>query len=339
MTGIFTYKSFSLRDTPALDGKVAVVTGGQAGIGKEICTQLLFHGIEKIFILARSRTKFDAALEEWRERDGINLGLTSDNKDPVKLHFISCDLGDICAVREAADQIKQDTDRLDLVICNAGLGIAPQYSLSPQSIESVFATNCVGHHVLIMTLLPLMKTTTIKYSTDARVVVTSSSLHLMCRRLDLDLLTSPTRTKPSMYDGIWRYARSKLGNILFTRELSRRLLSDPDPGSKNIYVNSFFPGNIATEQMDSWQLYFGSLIGRMIKWFFSVFGQSLEDGAATALYLAASKEIVAGEGVRGQYFIPIAKTSRTSSISQDVQLAKDLWDWIDGQAEETLGGE
>jgi NAD(P)-dependent dehydrogenase (short-subunit alcohol dehydrogenase family) len=78
------------------------------------------HGIEKIFILARSRTKFDAALEEWRERDGINLGLTSDNKDPVKLHFISCDLGDICAVREAADQIKQDTDRLDLVICNAG---------------------------------------------------------------------------------------------------------------------------------------------------------------------------------------------------------------------------
>ena len=125
--------------------------------------------------------------------------------------------------------------------------------------------------------------------------------------------------------GIWRYARSKLGNILFTRELSRRLLSDPDPGSKNIYVNSFFPGNIATDQMDAWQQYFGSLIGRMIKWGFSVFGQTLEDAAATALYLAASTEITDGEGVRGQYFIPIAKRCGTSSISQDVQLAKDLW--------------
>ena len=80
------------------------------------------HGIEKIFILARSRTKFDAALEEWRERDGINLDTTTNNdkQDPVKLHFISCDLGDIRAVRDAADQIKQDTDRLDFVICNAG---------------------------------------------------------------------------------------------------------------------------------------------------------------------------------------------------------------------------
>ena len=203
--------------------------------------------------------------------------------------------------------------------------MAPQYKLSPQAIESVFATNCVGHHVLVMTLLPLLKTTTIKYSTDGRVIVTSSSLHQLCRRLDLGLLTSPTRTKPSIYDGIWRYARSKLGNILFTRELSRRLLSDPDPGSKNIYVNSFFPGNIATDQMDAWQQYFGSLIGRMIKWGFSVFGQTLEDAAATALYLAASTEITDGEGVRGQYFIPIAKRCGTSSISQDVQLAKDLW--------------
>lgn len=173
-------------------------------------------------------------------------------------------------------------------------------------------------------LLPLLKETTVRYKTDARVVVTSSFMHAVCRHLDLYLLTAPTRFKPACYDGIWRYGRSKLGNILFTRELSRRLLSAPDEGSKNIYANAFFPGNIATEQVSVWREYFGRFGAWAMGKLLSVMGQNTTDGAATGVYLAASKKIP-DEDIRGEYFIPIAKRDDTSSIAKNMRLARQLW--------------
>ncbi|CDM26931.1 NAD(P)-binding domain [Penicillium roqueforti FM164] len=117
-----------------------------------------------------------------------------------------------------------------------------------QNIERVFATNCAGHQVLATLLLPLLKNS-VTPSNDVRIVVTSSSFHCWCQKLDLDLLFSSSRVKwPALYDGVWRYGRSKLGNILFAKELSRRLQEDQDLASQQIYVNSFFPGNIVTDQ-------------------------------------------------------------------------------------------
>jgi NAD(P)-dependent dehydrogenase (short-subunit alcohol dehydrogenase family) len=152
-------------------------------------------------------------------------------------------------------------------------------------------------------------------------------MHRLCKELDLDALKSPTPTKPIFYDGIWRYSRSKLGDILFTRELSRRLLAEAgsDPSSRRIYVNTFFPGNIATEQMDVWNDYFGAVFGRLFKLFFSLFGQSPTDGAATAVYLATSPEVTKGDGMRGEYFIPIATKDRTTAIAEDMTLARAAW--------------
>lgn len=162
-------------------------------------------------------------------------------------------------------------------------------------------------------------------SSDVRIIVTSSSFHYWCQRLDLDLLFSSSRVKwPALYDGIWRYGRSKLGNILFVKELSRRLLDDQDPASKQIYVNSFFPGNIVTDQWLEWDSYFGKLLGWLIRTAGSWLGQSLEDGAATALYLATSRE-VREQNHRGQYFIPVATLCEPSVISRDMKLARDLW--------------
>jgi NAD(P)-dependent dehydrogenase (short-subunit alcohol dehydrogenase family) len=115
MSGFFTYRHFSLQDTPPLDGKVAVVTGGQAGIGEEIVAQLLLHNVRKVYIVARSKSKYLRAQETWRQRHGIVL---SENDDRVE--FIQCDLGDIKSVKDAADEITAKTDRLDILICNAG---------------------------------------------------------------------------------------------------------------------------------------------------------------------------------------------------------------------------
>ncbi|KAJ6124830.1 hypothetical protein N7471_012147 [Penicillium samsonianum] len=330
MTGIFTYRNFSLENTPALNGRVAVVTGGQAGIGKEITTQLLLHGIEKVIIIARSEDRYITAREEWRQQKGISL----DND--ARSEFVKCDLGNIQDVKAAAEKIKQVTDRVHILVCNAAISVQNEYKRSPQNIERVFATNCVGHQVLTMSLLPLLKNG-VTPDNDVRIVVASSSFHFWCQHLDLDLLFSSSRVKwPSLYDGVWRYGRSKLGNILFAKELSRRLLEDQDPASKQIYVNSFFPGNIVTDQWLGWDSYFGRFLGWLIRTAGSWLGQSLEDGAATALYLAASHE-VREQNHRGQYFIPIATLCEPSAISRDMKLAQDMWDWIDAQATETLG--
>jgi NAD(P)-dependent dehydrogenase (short-subunit alcohol dehydrogenase family) len=161
-------------------------------------------------------------------------------------------------------------------------------------------------------------------NSDVRIVVASSSLHHVCQHLDLDLLSSSSRIKwPALYDGVWRYGRSKLGNILFAKELSRRLLNERDPASKHIYVNSFFPGNVVTEQWLGWDSYFGGFIGWAMRVAGS-WGQTVEDGAATALYLAASDD-VREHNHRGQYFIPIAAEYEPSSIAGNKKLARDLW--------------
>ncbi|PGH14812.1 hypothetical protein AJ79_02828 [Helicocarpus griseus UAMH5409] len=353
MSGMLTYHNYSLSQIPDLDGKVAVITQLNYHVlthhkCSEISTQCLLHGIKKLYIVARSQVKYDGAVDAWRRDPRIKLGewnteAEGDEMWKSRTEFIPCDLGDMLQVRRAAGEIKRRTDRLDILFCNAGLPIIPAHTLSPQSIETIFASNYVGHYILTTLLLPLLKST-IAHSphphspaTNARVVVTSSSLHHLCRELNLDLVTSKDPIKSRCYDGIWRYARSKLANILFTRELARRRDDVDDDATKHIYANSFFPGNIATEQMDIWKQYLGGILGRLVKWYFALAGQSTRDGAATAMYLGASGDVIGMEGIKGEYFIPIARKGSTSGIGNDMELAKTLWDWTDNKVTEVMG--
>ncbi|KAB8069007.1 hypothetical protein BDV29DRAFT_199000 [Aspergillus leporis] len=303
MTGLFTYWEFSLYDTPPLTEKVAVVTVTitisitlsfslirAATANLEITAQLLLHSIEKVSVLARSGDKWLHAQEEWQRR------------------AVQCDLAGIRAAKDAADEIKHKTDRLDILICNAG---TPSASAGPISKP-------VGHQILATHLLPLMKRTITRgKATEGRIAVANSSLHPFCRQLNFDLLTSPTRSKGPYVDGVWRYARARVGNILLARELSHRLMQEEDAVSRKIYVNVFFPGNI--------------MLGSPFMYLFSIIGQSLEDGAASAIYLAASPHVMENNA-RGQYFIPIAKPDKITLIASDMKLAHDLWEWIDAKA-------
>lgn len=290
-----------------------------------------------MIVLARSGRKFDSALEEWRRLPHLGI-VKSENDIEETVPFIQCDLSDVYSVRDAVPEIEKYTDRVDYVFCNAGLGVMDKYAISPQGIEAVFAANVVGHQVLLTLLLPLMRRTIAEHgASDVRVIVTSSSMHRLCRELDLSLLQSSGATKPQLFDGIWRYARSKVGTILLAREFTERLLASPNEADHHIYVNAFNPGNIATEQMDVWKSYFGFIIGTLIKLFFAIFGQSTQDGASTALYLAVSPDVTRGKGMRGEYLMPVAVKDRTSNLAENRPLARELWDWVDTQVTNILG--
>jgi NAD(P)-dependent dehydrogenase (short-subunit alcohol dehydrogenase family) len=211
----------------------------------------------------------------------------------------------------------------------------PDYTLSPQGIETIWAANVVGHFTLTNILLPLLEATAAKYG-DARIATTSSSFHAGCQELKLDDTMSPTRMKsPDAIDSCWRYARSKLGVILFTRELAKRI-DKRGTAKGNLYANTFFPGNVPTGAMDTWKELFGTLGGGALKGIFDIVGQSTTDGAASAVYLAASEE-VKQKGQKGKYFIPIATEDKTTALAEDKDLMKNVWYWCDFHVTKALG--
>ncbi|KAL1632967.1 hypothetical protein SLS56_003253 [Neofusicoccum ribis] len=328
MTGAVTSRAFALQDVPDVTGKVAVITGGSAGIGREFCAQLLLHGAAHVYVLARSESRFSDAKAEWSAKHGL-----SEEDLARRAHFIRCDLTDVEAVQRSAQALLKQLTRLDILILNAALPLSADYQLSAQGVEVQFAGNHLGHFVLTNLLLPVVEKTASEHG-DARIVTVSSSMHLACQEIDLSLLTSPTPVKsPPTLDVFWRYARSKLANILFARELARRL---DKKGASNVYVNSFYPGNIPTEAMDAWKDLFGTLVGTVFKGAFDYIGHTPEDAAATAMYLATSPDITS-KSVKGKYFVPIAVEERTSSVADDKDLSKNLWYWSDSKVAETLG--
>jgi NAD(P)-dependent dehydrogenase (short-subunit alcohol dehydrogenase family) len=113
MSGLRTYRNFSLKDTPPLTSKVAIVTGGSDGIGKEIIAQLLLHDIEKVYVLSRKREKFDRAVSYWREK-AIDVG---------RVEFVACDLNDMTVVKKVGDELMGRLSRLDILINNAGMSL------------------------------------------------------------------------------------------------------------------------------------------------------------------------------------------------------------------------
>jgi NAD(P)-dependent dehydrogenase (short-subunit alcohol dehydrogenase family) len=125
MSGIRTYRNFDLKDTPSLSKKIAIVTGGNAGIGREIVAQLLLHGIAKVYVLARSAEKFEIARTHWKETYGLNI---SDGM----VEFVTCDLSDMVVVKKVADDLAGRLGRLDILINNAGalLLLRTRYLLS-----------------------------------------------------------------------------------------------------------------------------------------------------------------------------------------------------------------
>lgn len=203
--------------------KTALVTGGSAGIGKETVKALVAQGYE-VLIAARDARKGQALVAQLRR----------DTPD-AQVDFIACDLSEFGQVEALAQAVRARWTRLDALVLNAGL-FTPQLHCNSAGYEYMFATTHLGHFLLTHHLLPLVLA-----APDARVVVTSSVAHWMGGGFDFDSLRSPSTRSLLMLVPFRAYGRSKLANLLFARELARRV------GGTSVKVNAFHPGPVNTE--------------------------------------------------------------------------------------------
>ncbi len=247
-----------------LHGKVALVTGATSGIGEVTARELARAGAT-VVLLARDADKARSVAEDIK-RDTGNPGV----------EVLIADLGVQDQVREAARQFRQNHDRLDILVNNAG-AVHTRRTETPDGIETTWAVNHLAYFLLTTELLDLLKKTP-----GARVVNVSSDAHRGAR-----INWDDVEGKRS-YSAFQAYGQSKLANVLFTRELARRLRGG------GVSANALHPGFVATG--------FGKNDGGPMQFVFGLlrpFSRSPEQGARTSLYLATSPEVA---GVSGRYF-------------------------------------
>jgi WW domain-containing oxidoreductase len=268
-----------------LHGKTAVITGVNSGLGLESMRVLAKRGAHVIG-LARTSEKARRAC------DSVHGETTP----------LACELSDLASVRDCANVIQGMGMPIDILMTNAGI-MAPRNLSLANGVEMQFATNHLGHFVLVHHLLDQ-----VKRAPAGRVVILSSAAHTMpvSGGIDFDNLDA------SRGYGPWRfYGQSKLANLLHAKELARRL-----EGS-NATANALHPGVIQTNLARD--------MGGLLVTVFGIFGKlmekTVEQGAATQCYVATHPDVA---GVNGAYFSD-CKEARTSAWGRDMALAEQLW--------------
>ena len=274
---------------PSQNGKIALVTGATAGIGLETAVALAKAGAQ-VVITGRDENRTRKALEEIRKRSGSQL-----------VDYMLCDFESQAETRRLAAEFLEKYPALHILVNNAGT-VYPKRELTADGIEKTFAVNHLGYFLLTNLLLDRVIA-----SAPARIVVVASTGHLN-GTMDLDDLGF----ERGGYSVMTSYSRSKLGNVLFTNELARRL------AGKNVTINSLHPGAVATN-IWSHAPWFTRPIFALAKRLVFV---SIEEGADTMIWLATAAEV---EGVTGKYFYK-RKPRRTNPLADDTSLAKKLWD-------------
>ncbi|GAA5898514.1 SDR family oxidoreductase [Sporobolomyces salmoneus] len=290
-------------DLADLSGKVAIVTGGNAGLGEETVRALHAKGC-KVYLAARSEEKANDAIGR--------INATTPGKE-AGLVFLPFDLTDLKSIKRAAETVKEKEERLDIVVCNAGVMAWPYKIIN--GVEVQF-WNHLGHFALIHHLLPLLKKTAQSSGpTSVRIVNVSSLGHTFApKNPDFSSIEGVNQE----YGSTWtRYGLSKLTNVLFSVGLNERIQGD------NIKVNSCHPGNVATTLTRGPQETYGFL-ARWLSVTEKYMLMTPTEGAKTQIYLAASPE-VDEKGYSGKYFTPIATEVQPSAQAQDKSLAEALW--------------
>ncbi|MBV9571301.1 MAG: SDR family oxidoreductase [Alphaproteobacteria bacterium] len=267
--------------------KVVVITGATSGIGEVAADRLAQKGGRIVFV-ARDRERG----AEMRK----HLRAIAGHTDHTVHH---ADLTQLSEMKSVAQEIAASEPQIDVLINNAG-AIYARRQVTEDGLERTFALNHLSYFVLTNILLDRLRATP-----GARIVSTSSNAHNR-ETVDFDDLQSARR-----YAGFRVYGRTKLMNILFTRELAKRL------AGTGVTANCLHPGFVATR--------FGDESGRLMSWGVRVakhIALTPEQGAETIIHLASSPAV---EGQTGGYYYRNRLTAPSRQAQDDVA-AKRLWD-------------
>ncbi|XP_056643099.1 retinol dehydrogenase 12-like [Diorhabda sublineata] len=282
-----------------LDGKVAVITGANTGIGKETAKDFYRRGAT-VILACRNLEKANEAMDDIKKNftHSTNLG---------EIRIVELDLSSLESVRACAKQLLDTEEEINILINNAGIMMSP-YNKTKDGFELHFATNYLGHFLLTILLLPK-----ICRCAPARIINVSSVLHWIFGGIDY----SDVHFDKRKYLALHAYQQSKLANILFTKELAKRL-SENNITGVNVYC--LHPGIIRTELSRHLNSIFPGLT-----WIYDSFGaiffkNSLQ-GAQTQIYCAVSDECAHETGL---YYSECRPTCCSSS-ARDSESAEKLW--------------
>jgi NAD(P)-dependent dehydrogenase (short-subunit alcohol dehydrogenase family) len=267
-----------------LAGKNFIVTGANTGIGKITAKELAARGA-RVLLACRSRDKTLPVIDEIARETGNTP------------EFVELDLASQESVRKAADAVLAMNIPIHGLINNAGL--AGQRGTTKDGFELTFGTNHLGHYLFTRLLLDR-----IKEGTPSRIVNVSSQSHYDAKGIDWDALREPTRTTT----GLREYSVSKLANVLFTKELARKL------EGTGVTTYAVHPGVVAT---DVWRR-----IPAPVRWVMTRFMISPQQGATSSLRAATAPELASESG---RYYHADGKEKRPAKLADDAELAHTLW--------------
>ena len=271
--------------------KTILITGATAGIGEVTALELARTGATVVGV-GRNPAKCAVVADRIRQATG----------NP-RVEFLIADLAIQAQVRQVADEVCQTYDRLDVLINNAG-AVFFQRQESTDGIEMTWALNHLNYFLLTHLLLDRLKA-----SAPARIINVASDAH-QGGKINFSDLEGKQK-----YSGFGAYAQSKLANILFTKELARRL------AGSGVTANSLHPGfiasNFALDNFVGWR--------RAFRWLFRglqrVAARSPEQGAETSIYLATDPAVAT---ISGEYFVN-KRIGKPTAAAHDEQVAQRLW--------------
>lgn len=231
------------------------------------------------------------------------------------IRFIELDLADFASIKKVADEVIKSTDRLDILMNNAGTGQPP--GLTKDGYEINFGTNHMGHALLTKLLLPVLQRTA-KEQGEARIVNLSSSAHTWTPKGGICF--EECKTDMRRTNTLTRYGQSKLANLLFTKGLAKHY---PDiksmavhPGSTNTEISQ---GPIA--KWPPWLRIPANILAGLLM-------ATAAEGALTQLFAATGEDVKSGT-----YYVPVAKENAASAHARDEKLIDALWEYTQKELE------
>ncbi|KAG7411842.1 hypothetical protein ACKAV7_008570 [Fusarium commune] len=293
-------QDFNPKDMPSLEGKVILVTGATAGLGKESVLQFAHHKPQRIYLCGRNLQKAQLSSQE------IQHAVPS-----ASIRILHLDLCSFASIKEAARIVLSECERLDILMLNAGTMFVP-LDRTADGYEIQFGTNHMGHALLTKLLIPLLNKTTDLPGADVRIVCLASHGHVYLNKGGINYDTLRTDGESI---GLYQcYYQSKLANILWVRQLAKKF--------PHFTVSAIDPGLVNTELLVKatgmvWYLY--AVVRCMLI-------TPVAKGVRNQLWASVAKGAVSGE-----YYEPVGKIGLATEEGRDDKLAEKLWEWTESE--------